>query len=58
MKEKEYEVEIRETLSKVVKVKAENKTEAIDKVEKMHRNEEIVLSGDDYTGYPEFEVLN
>ena len=44
---KEYVVEITEVLQRQVTIIAENYTEAIDKVEEMYRNEEIVLDAED-----------
>lgn len=40
---KKYEVEIHEILARIVKVEAENEDEAIEKVQEMYDNEEIVL---------------
>ena len=48
MKEKIYEIEIEEALQRVVKVKAFNLSEAIDKVKDKYDNEEIVLDASDY----------
>ena len=45
-----YEIEVRETLSRVVEVTAKSKEEAISKVEYMYRNCEIVLDAEDYVG--------
>lgn len=43
-----YKIKIIETLSKVVEIEAENKDKAFDKVQEMIRNEEIVLTADDF----------
>ena len=51
MKEKIFEVEIEETLQRVIKVKATNEDEAIDIVTKRYKNEEIVLDSDDFMDY-------
>lgn len=48
---KKYNIIIEETLSKVVRVEAETEDDAIDKIESMYGNQEIVLSADDFTGY-------
>lgn len=48
---KKYNVIIEETLSKVVRVEAETEDDAIDKIESMYSNQEIVLSADDFAGY-------
>lgn len=46
----EYEVEIRETLSRVEKVQAENLGEAIDIAMERYYAEQIVLDADDMKG--------
>ena len=43
----EYEVEIEEILQRKVKVEAENRDEAVRKVIKMYRSEEIILGAED-----------
>lgn len=48
---KKYNIVIEETLFKVVRVAAKSYDDAIDKVESLYRNEEIVLSADDFAGY-------
>ena len=48
--QKEYEIEIEETLQKVVKVKANSLDEAIDIVEEKYRNQEYVLDSEDFKG--------
>lgn len=48
---KKYNIIIEETLSKVVRVEAETEDDAIDKIESMYGNQEIVLSADDFSGY-------
>ena len=53
---KRYSVEIRETSSKDVEVNAENREEAIEKVKKMHENEEVILTASDFTG-AEFNIV-
>jgi len=47
-KEKWIKVEITETLQRTVEVKAENGRDAIEKVKDMYRNEDIVLSSEDF----------
>lgn len=47
---KEYEVEIKETLSRIEKVKAENLGEAIDIAMEKYYAEEIVLDAEDMKG--------
>jgi len=43
-----YEVEIKETLSLVISVEAENQNDAVSKVKEMYRNQEIVLDAENY----------
>lgn len=50
IKEKEYEIEIREILSRVQKVPAASLGEAIDKAMEMYYSEEIVLDAEDMKG--------
>lgn len=51
-----YNLKITETLSQIVKVEANSYAEAIEKLEKMYRDEEIVLDHSDYEGYKVTEV--
>lgn len=48
---KKYNIVIEETLFKIVRVAAESYDDAIDKVESLYGNQEIVLSADDFAGY-------
>lgn len=50
-----FEIEIREVLSRVIKVESKNQTDAILRVQEMYRNEEIVLDSGDYIS-TEFKV--
>lgn len=43
-----YRVRIEEVLSRIEEVEANSKEEAIDIVKQMHKDEEIVLSADDF----------
>lgn len=43
-----YFVEIKETLTKIVEIEANNAEEALDVVEKQYKNSEIILVADDY----------
>lgn len=43
-----FTIEITETLQKQVEVEAETYLDAIDKVDEMYKNEEIVLDHSDY----------
>ena len=45
---KKYDVEITETLSRVLEIEAENENDAISKVKEMYRKEKIVLDYNDY----------
>ena len=47
----EYLVEIKETLSKQLKVEADTADEAIRQVRKLYHNSEIVLTADDFVDY-------
>ena len=48
MADKMFEIEIREVLSRVIKVESKNQTDAFLKVQEMYRKEEIVLDAGDY----------
>lgn len=48
---KKYNIIIEETLFKIVRVSAESYDDAIDKVESLYGNQEIVLGADDFAGY-------
>ena len=45
---REYSVEIIETLSRMVSIKAENELEALAQVKHLYSNESIVLDSQDY----------
>ncbi len=45
-----FEIEIKETLSTMIKVEAENQCDAILKARSMYRNQEIILDSEDYNG--------
>ena len=47
---REYEIEIKEELSKIVKIKAESLSEAIEMVTDKYNISDIVLDADDYKG--------
>ncbi len=47
---KVYQIEIEETLQKVVEIKANSLDEAIDIVQEKYRNEEYILNEDDFKG--------
>jgi hypothetical protein len=42
-----YSVTIEETLSRTVEIEADSKQDAINKVKKQYKNEDIVLDADD-----------
>lgn len=48
---KEFSIEVKETLSRVINVEAKTIEEAIDIVSKQYDNQEIKLDYDDYKGY-------
>ena len=47
---KEYVFEIEEKLKKTVSIEAESEHEAVEILRKKYRDEEIVLTADDYAG--------
>ena len=49
--EKEYQVEITETLQKIVTVKAENPDEAWKIVRQMYSDEEVILTSEDFMDF-------
>lgn len=51
-----YEVEVIETLSRIVEVEAEDVSDACDKVHEMWTNQEIVLDGTDFVDVEFMEV--
>lgn len=53
-----FKVHIEETLSKDVIVDAETRQDARAMIEEKIKNEEIVLSADDFTGCRIIEVMN
>lgn len=54
-KEKSYRVEIKETLSRIIDVETDNEVGAIQEAMKQYKNEDIVLSAEDYVK-TEFKV--
>jgi hypothetical protein len=54
---RKFDVEIIETLSRIITVEAENPLEARLLVDEMYRGEEIVLDADDYQ-FVEFITLD
>jgi DpnD/PcfM-like protein len=45
---KQFEIEIKETLSRIIKIKAISENDAFSKVKKMYHNEEIVLDDSEF----------
>lgn len=43
-----YKVEITETLQKIVEVEVDSKEDALHKVMKMYKNEEVILNDNDF----------
>jgi hypothetical protein len=58
MAEKMFEIEIREVLSRVIKVESKNQIDAFLKVQEMYRKEEIVLDAGDYLDTDISPVIN
>ncbi len=58
MNQKTFSIEVEETLSRTVEVKAESVEEAISKLKELYHNEEIVLSSEDHvsTEFKEIEL--
>lgn len=54
---KTYQVEITETLQKVINVKASSSEDAINEVRALYKNEDIVLDYSDYMD-TEFSIKN
>lgn len=52
-----YEIKVLETLSRVVKIDAENEEDALDKIREMYFNEEIVLGAEDFDYDTTFTIL-
>ena len=44
-----YSVTIEETLSRTIDIEADSKQDAIDKVKKQYKNEDLVLDADDFS---------
>lgn len=45
---RKYEVKVIEILERIVEIEAENKEKAIDIVNDMYRNQDIILDSEDY----------
>lgn len=54
---KSFTIEVKETLSRVVEVNAENEEEAIEKVRNLYRTEEIILDSEDYVDTEIFPLI-
>lgn len=52
-----FKIEISETLAKVIEIVCDTKEQAFTIVEEMYRNEEVVLSSEDYVS-TEYEFIN
>lgn len=52
-----YEIEILETLRRVVEIDAKNEEEAMDRVGRMYYNSDIVLGADDFDNEVVFNLL-
>lgn len=51
-----YKIKITEVLEKIIPVKANSLVEAIDIIKEKYKNEEIILSADDYVSTKFIEV--
>ena len=51
-----YKIYIKETLSRIVEIKAVSSHDALEEVKRMYRNSEIVLDDGDYDGV-DFNVV-
>ena len=54
---KNYEISVKEVLERVITIEANSLEEALDKVQEMYDNEEIVLDSGDFQKY-EIEEYN
>lgn len=45
----DYQIEITETLQRVIKIKADSADDAVEKARALYKNERIVLDYSDYT---------
>lgn len=45
---KKYQVKVKEILERVIEIEAENREKAIDIVNDMYRNQDIILDSEDY----------
>jgi hypothetical protein len=43
-----YKIEVKETLSRIIEIDANSFDEALEDVQKMYKNEEIILDNDDF----------
>lgn len=57
MEIKEFQIEVTETLSRVIKVKAATVASALEHVQTLYKQEQIILSSDDFME-TEFQELN
>lgn len=45
---KTYKIEVKETLSRIIEINANSIDEALGNVQKIYKNEEIILDNDDF----------
>jgi hypothetical protein len=45
---KTYKIEVKETLSRIIEINANSINEALENVQKIYKNEEIILDNDDF----------
>ncbi len=45
---KKFKIEVKETLSRIIEINANSINEALENVQKIYKNEEIILDNDDF----------
>jgi hypothetical protein len=45
---KTYKIEVKETLSRIIEINANSIDEVLENVQKIYKNEEIILDNDDF----------
>ena len=54
---KNFQIEIKEELNRIIYIKAESSNDALEKAAYLYKNEDIVLDADDFTGEAEISIL-
>ena len=52
-----YKIEIKETLSRIIDIEADNEEGAIRKVREQYKNQKVILDSSDYIN-TDFELIN